>query len=251
MRQKSKNIKEDKKNRRHIEKYGWSVIMIEATDYLPSFAYSIGLWEKFNHPEIISFGLSLKTLHAIINDAGRLVKSGLIIETRRDYDDFFENGKSQFISIIPNYVTNYFGYAIDFYNTRDFPALQLTWTDRTNKFPWEPDFEEEFKYRQPLLDRNVDFKFREEKNLGVFTTRQFLEENKPILRVVHDGDGDWQFLTGDQIVDDARLVSLQEMTLRDITLNEVFNLDYGQAADRNLIGDFWRRSNIEIENESE
>jgi len=38
-------IKEAKIN---IEKYGLQVIMIEATDYLPSFAYSVGLWDKFN-----------------------------------------------------------------------------------------------------------------------------------------------------------------------------------------------------------
>jgi hypothetical protein len=30
-----------------IEKYGLSVIILEATEYLPSFAYSIGLWGKF------------------------------------------------------------------------------------------------------------------------------------------------------------------------------------------------------------
>ena len=38
----------------NIEKHGLQVILIEATDYMPSFAYSIGLWEKYNHPEIIS-----------------------------------------------------------------------------------------------------------------------------------------------------------------------------------------------------
>ncbi|MDR0265416.1 MAG: hypothetical protein LBJ04_19525 [Sphingobacterium sp.] len=31
--------------------------------------------------------------------------------------------------------------------------------------------------------------------MTTFTTRQWIEESKPILRVVHDNDGDWQFLT--------------------------------------------------------
>ena len=212
MKKSLKNIKEDKKTRAHIEQYGLSVIMVEATDYLPSFAYSIGLWEKFNHPEIISFGLSLKTLHAIVNDAASLVKSGLCIEIGKNYDDFFENSNTQFRSVAPTYIDNYFGYACEFYNTFDFPALQLVWTDRNDRFPWDTEYQEEFKYRQPLLDRNIDFKFREERNLDVFTTRQWLEQNDPVLRVVHDEDGDWQFLTGNQIIDDARLVSLEEMT---------------------------------------
>ena len=90
-----------------------------------------------------------------------------------------------------------------------------------------------------MLDRNVDFKFKEQKNLGIFTTRQWLELNQSILRVVHDLDGDWQFLTGDQMPDDIRLVALEQMVIRDKTLNEVFNLDYGYSAERKFIGDEW------------
>jgi hypothetical protein len=47
-----------------IEKFGWEVLIIEATEYLPSFAYTVGLWENYKHPEIISFGLTTKTLQA-------------------------------------------------------------------------------------------------------------------------------------------------------------------------------------------
>jgi hypothetical protein len=80
-----------------------------------------------------------------------------------------------------------------FYSYR-ISASQLVWTDRNGNYPWDKDYEEEFIYRQPLLDRNANFKFREAKNVAVFTTRQWLDEKKPILRVVHDADGDWQFL---------------------------------------------------------
>ena len=64
------NCRDDKKIIADIEKYGLSVIIIEATAYLPSFGYSIGLWQKLKHPEIICFGLTNKTLGAIINDVG-------------------------------------------------------------------------------------------------------------------------------------------------------------------------------------
>lgn len=56
------NCRDDNRTKSDIEKYGLSVILIEASDYLP-FAYRIGLWAKFNHPEIICFGLSTQTLH--------------------------------------------------------------------------------------------------------------------------------------------------------------------------------------------
>lgn len=228
-----------------IENFGWTVLLVEATDYLPSFAYTIGLWKNYHHAELISFGLTKKTLHIILNDVGERIKSGEIIQIGKAYNDIFENSRTKFLSVNERSLSDYFGYAINFYKDRTFPAIQLVWTDRNDHFPWHKDFEKEFVFRQPLLDRNADFKFRESKNLAVFTTRQWLELNKPILRVIHEFDGDWQFLTGDQLSEDARLVCLEEMTLRDNTLNDVFNLDYGEAAEREFLGGLWKRTNID------
>jgi hypothetical protein len=236
------NCRDEDKTRKHIEQYGLSVIMIEATEYLPSFAYSIGLWEKFNHPEIICFGFSTPTLHGVINDVAELIKSGSAIEINKKYNDFFENNSVEFIKVEAGYLSDYFGYAIDFYDTKNFPALQLVWTDRNNKFPWEQNFEEEFIYKQPLLDRNTNFKFREVKNLATITTSQFINENKPITLVSHDNDGDWQFLTENVTLGDACIVALERIVKKDPTLNEVFNLNYGEEAQRDFIGDKWRRS---------
>jgi hypothetical protein len=247
--EKEHNCRDDSKTTSDIEKYGLSVIIIEATEYLPSFAYSIGLWEKFRHPEIICFGLTTKTLGGLINNAADLVKDGQLIETNKTYNDIFENSSAEFIKVDSRNLSDYFGTAIDYYNTENFPALQLVWTDRNNKFPWETDFEEEFIYKQPLLDRNADFKFREEKNLATFTTRQWIEQHKPILRVIHDTDGDWQFLTGDQMPEDIKIVALEQLVLRDKTLNEVFDLEYGEEAEREVIGGQWTRNKVEYDDE--
>ena len=52
--------------------------------------------------------------------------------------------------------------------------------------------------------------------LGVFTTRQILEEGAELVRVTHDWDGDWQFLDwgpeeGERDVADLRLVCLRHV----------------------------------------
>lgn len=243
------NCRDNNQTASDIEKFGLTVIIIEATDYLPSFAYSIGLWQNFSHPEIICFGLRNETLHAIINDVAAIIKSGQTIEANRIYTDIFENGRAIFLKLDSRNLSDYFGTAIDFYNTRDFPALQLIWTDRNDNFPWEENFEEDFIYKQPLLDRNADFKFREARNLVTFTTRQWMEEKKPILHVVHDNEGDWQFLTGDQMADDIKIVALEQLVLRDNTLNEVFDLEYGEEARREFIGGQWTRNETEDDEE--
>ena len=244
---KDHNCIDDEKLIKDIKEFGWAVIMIEATDYLPSFSYTIGLWKNYNHPELIAFGLTTKTLHSILNIGGALAKEGAILQTGREYEDFFDNGSTQFINVDKRNIKDYLGYAIWFNKTNEFPVLQLIWTDRKGKYPWDKSFEEEFVYRQPLLDRNADFKFREKKNGAVFTTRQWLEQHKPILRVVHDDDGEWQFLTGDQVIDDIRIVALEQMVIKDPTLNDIFNLDYNEEAERNFIGDEWVRNSSKDE----
>lgn len=244
------NCRDDNRIISDIEKYGLSVIILDATEYLPSFAYSIGLWKKFKHPEIICFGLKTSTLGGLINDVADLVKNGKTIETNRNYDDFFENGVVQFIPVDKRNYEDYFGTAIDIYDTYDFPALQFVWTDRNNNFPWEEGFDEGFTYRQPLLDRNADFKFREAKNLAAFTTIQWIEQNKPIIHVIHDSDGDWQFLTDDEhSTENIKIVALEQIILKDKTLNEVFDLEYGEQAERNFIGDKWVRNKFEYDDE--
>lgn len=231
----------------HIEKYGLSVVKLESTKYLPSFAYSVGLTKTFNHPEIICFGLRTELLHQLINDVAEIIKEEGKLNPNKEYDNIFENSRAKFLQIDKRNIEDYFGVAIKYFETTEINGLQLVWTDRNNKFPWEDGFEEEFKFKQPLLDRNATFKFREEKNLGIFTTRQWLEDNQPILRVVHEEDGDWQFLTKEIDFENGKLVALEQMILRDKTLNELFDLEYGEEAERDFIGDKWKRNKFENE----
>jgi hypothetical protein len=154
-----------------------------------------------------------------------------------------------FLNVDAKSIGDYFGTAIEYYQGKKFPALQLIWTDRADAFPWEPGFEEEFLFKQPLLDRNADFKYFEPGNLAVYTTRQWQEQQKPILQVVHDPDGDWQFLTGDETDEDARVVNLDQIIRSDLTLNDVFDLDYGEMAERAHVGAPWNRDEFEFDEE--
>lgn len=49
--------------------------------------------------------------------------------------------------------------------------------------------------------------------------------------------------------EDVRVVALEQLVLRDKTLNEVFNLDYDEEAERDSIGGQWRRRKVENEEE--
>jgi hypothetical protein len=222
----------------NIEKYGCHLTLIEEDNYLPAFVYSIGLFKKFGHPEIICFGLKTDVATSIINYACDLIKNGETLTTNKLYRGFLEGFPIQFLQVDKEHYHDYVGYAGWFYNqTFDFPLLQLVWTDKQNNFPWDKDFNPNWKFKQPLLDRNTDFKFYEERNLGVYTTRQAFNGDT-ILYVYHNGDGDWQFHTSvEPNLDDSMLVCLEEITKLDPSINELFNLQFGWRA--------WRASSVD------
>lgn len=230
-----------------INKYGWQVVMVQATSYLPSFAYTVGLWENYRHPELIGFGIPIELLHLILNKAGELVKSGEIIQSNKQYEDFLEAYLTTFIPVDPRSIKDYFGAAVERYQSLDFPALQFIWPDKNQRFPWDDGFEEKYKILQPLLDRNADFKFMEERNTAIFTTKQWLEEAAPIMEVIHGREGDWQFITEGWEEEDIITVSLEEMIQKDESLNELFNLDFGEGAVRENITNKWERFKTEDE----
>ena len=214
-----------------IEQYGCHLALLAPTDYMPGFAYSIGLYRKFGHPELICFGLQDEILGAVLNHACDLIKGGETFKPGKFYGGFLQGYDVQFIEVDKSYYPNYAGYGISFYDGNiDFPLYQLVWPDTRHRWPWEKSFNPDWKRKEPLLDRNTDFKFYEERNVGVFTTSQAYEGH-PILHVYHNNDGSWQFHTSlEPSIDDVMIVSLEQITKLDPTINEVFHLDYGWRA---------------------
>ncbi|HEV2480944.1 MAG TPA: DUF4262 domain-containing protein [Puia sp.] len=214
-----------------IEQYGCHLALLSPTDYLPGFAYSIGLYQKFSHPELICFGLPEEVLGAVLNHACDLIKGGESLMPGKFYSGFLQGYDIQFLEVDKGYYPNYVGYGIRFYDHNiDFPLYQLVWPDTHHRWPWEKSFNPDWKRKQPLLDRSADFKFYEERNLGVYTTRQAYE-GSPILYVYHNESGEWQFHTSlNPSIDDAMIVCLEEITELDPTINEIFHLDYGWRA---------------------
>jgi Domain of unknown function (DUF4262) len=152
----------------NIEKYGCHLALLEPDNYLPGFVYSIGLFKKFGHPELICFGLKTEVMSAILNHACDLIKNSETLSTNKLYSGFLECYEIQFLQVNKDYYQNYVGYAGWFYAMSfDFPLLQLVWPDKQHKFPWDKDFNYDWQFKQPLLDRNTEFKFYEERNLGV------------------------------------------------------------------------------------
>jgi len=136
-----------------INHHGWYVMRVfDPQGKEPNFAYSIGLYETFKHPEIVVIGLGLDTMHQFINVIGEEIRSGKTFSTGVKYEQFTNNFNNQFVAVDKRHYKEYFGWANWYYKGEDFPVLQFVWPDKNNKFPWEKEFNPELKNWELVLN---------------------------------------------------------------------------------------------------
>ncbi len=85
--------------------------------------------------------------------------------------------------------------------------------------------------------------FEDPENAATFTVGKIVRGGAVILLVVHDAeDGSWQFLTGEAFdMNDAMLVSLREIVVRDSSVIELADLPLGWRASRENREAPWKR----------
>lgn len=134
-----------------IDEFGWHVVLIPEDDEGPAFAYSIGLFKSFRHPEIILFGLDHGVMHQMINLIGEEVRSGRRFLEGESSSGFLEAYDVRFVEVSQRHFPEYLGFGCRFYHDAAFPVLQCLWPDRQGRFPTDADFPESLGRRQPLL----------------------------------------------------------------------------------------------------
>jgi hypothetical protein len=238
----------DRKLLADVEGHGWHVLGVQSEDDGPDFAYSVGLYQRFNHPELIVFGLDVDVMHTMINSVGELARAGHLFADFDESDDVLEKYNVMFRVVERRHYREHFGYALWFYHPFPFPVLQCVWPDSQHRYPWHPSFNPNLVCRQPVLADDVSWFFQAGKNRAVFTTKSVTEDGYPVLQVFHDKQDDWQFLSGlGQKPGTWQLVSLGNMIERDPTLAELADLPEGWCASRRSVGAKWRREPIEGE----
>ena len=75
-----------------------------------------------------------------------------------------------------------------------------------------------------------------------------LKEGYPIIRVIHERDGDWQFLGDGRNFqeEDAMVVSLKEIVEYDKTVSDIINMPEGKQAIRDSVGGIWHITDLEF-----
>ncbi len=141
----------DRKLLTDVERVGWHIVGIYDDEEGPGYAFSVGLFHTFGHPEIIVFGLPQETAGRIINIIGIQVQGGKRFKANDLSNDVAEGLPVVFKMVPKDSYRQYIGYALWFYRSFDFPVLQCVWPDKAGLFAWQDGYDHGFDQLQPIL----------------------------------------------------------------------------------------------------
>ena len=122
-----------------VENIGWHVVGILGDDVGPPYAFTVGLYHTFEHPEVMIVGLEPRSGGNLLNVLADQIQMGKRfgnLESVEFADVGFPLG---FRAVNTEYYDSYLGYALWFYRSQDFPVLQCVWPDKALVFPWDDD----------------------------------------------------------------------------------------------------------------
>jgi hypothetical protein len=222
----------------HVARRGWGVVSVPAEGRRPAFAFTVGLWHSFSHAEASVFGRDEDEMAGWLNTVGRAVKGGRVLLPDRLGDDVLGAMEVFPRPALASWHRHLFGAALAFYRGQPVPMLQLVWPDLDGILPWEPGCDDECLAAQPRLWDRVTavpvpdgWPFPVSPDALVLTTQAIAFDGAPVVGVVHDEEGEWQFLDNPAVdMKDLTIVHLAHVVARRPELGVLGDLSMGFEA---------------------
>jgi hypothetical protein len=134
-----------------IRRNGFGVVYAFAES--PNFAYSAGIEESWNHPELIAFGLDYERLTGVITDAVALIREGASLAPEGASRRTLDGLEVMFIEVPFDTASRYLSETAAYYGQREFRVLQIVWPDERGCFPTDVHCSDQVKRLQPVLSQ--------------------------------------------------------------------------------------------------
>jgi len=134
-----------------IKKYGVHIVQVMEDEEHPRFAYTIGLFENYLHPEVIIIGLKDELTEILLNNIAYDVKNGKTYTANEFHEGVLDDFLCYFGEVPKSEYKDYVGWAIWFYKGDAFPLVQCVYPTVTGIFPWEKNFPEDTKFLAKMI----------------------------------------------------------------------------------------------------
>ena len=137
-----------------VLKDGFAIVKVLGSDEppLPQWAYTVGLWHSYQHPEVLIIGLDHEMTQILLgNVAIRIREKGLSFRDEAVWDDVIEGFDCFFKDIPCDVDVEWMIANCWFYDTNEFPAVQMLWPTVRGVYPWQNEADPFFRWNQPVL----------------------------------------------------------------------------------------------------
>jgi hypothetical protein len=196
-----------------VARRGWSVVSVPPEGRRPAYAFTVGLWHSFAHAEASVFGRDEREMVRWLDTVGGEVEAGRVLHPDRQGDDILGPVEVFPRPALASWHRHLFRIALTFYRGQPVPMLQLVWADRRGALPWEAGCADDCLQAQPRLWDRVTaapmpagWPFPVSPDTLVLTTKAIAFDGVAVTGVVHDEEGEWQFL-------DDRAVDMEDLTI--------------------------------------
>lgn len=121
---------------------------------MPGFAFTIGLFHSYDHPEFIIFGLPWEVAHEVLHLTVQGLKGGSIRDLSLPTDELLEGYPCVFVQVPETEYHEHVGYCRCYYEGNSFPLYQIVWPSNNGIYPWNADASEAFRSAQPVLGQS-------------------------------------------------------------------------------------------------
>jgi hypothetical protein len=137
-----------------VRKHGWFCTSVHGEAGYPGFSYTTGLWLSTGKPEFILFGMPGSIAYDVLSDLFHISREGRDLPTGTRTNEVFANLPAYAFPVAKRYYPDHLGWCGWFYDSGNFPCLQIVWPDRAGVFPWEAGFDKAFAKDQVDLTEN-------------------------------------------------------------------------------------------------
>lgn len=136
-----------------VEAHGWAVVYVNAGANTPGYAYTVGLFENYSHPDLMISGLPQTTSAVILNNLGKRVKQGENFEVCEPVDGVMQGYKARFAPMHPGWTIKMMALNEVYVRLSDLPSIQVLWPDVSGSYPDEEACDRDTKLVQPFCAR--------------------------------------------------------------------------------------------------
>lgn len=135
----------------NIAKHGWHCTSVFGEGGAPGFTYTVGLFDSYQHPELLVIGLSGQLSHHMISNVATAARKDEPLDLGAASDDILEGFSCVFAQVPVERYADYVLSARWYYRGDDFPLYQIVWPDEQGNYPWNPEADDKLLAAQPVL----------------------------------------------------------------------------------------------------